>query len=148
MTQSQWSFIDYYWLKYIRFFMANFIVGALAFDAYTTGIRRFPWYYSDWGAFLTMGYWILLVLQYCASDYDTTYFDFFVGTMFEVVYPVEMLITLIFWTTDYKPGTFDWSNPNTFYRPLVLHVMPIIAFTIEWFLNGRLWDISTSFYLS
>lgn len=65
--------------------MANFILGGLAYDAYLTGIKEYPWYYSDWGGFLTMGYWILLILQYCASDYDTTYFDFLVGTMFEVV---------------------------------------------------------------
>ena len=128
--------------------MANFILGGLAYDAYLTGIKEYPWYYSDWGGFLTMGYWILLILQYCASDYDTTYFDFLVGTMFEVVYPVEMVVTLIYWTSYYTPGIIDWSDPKTFFHPFVLHVMPIVSFTIEWFLNDRLWDITTSFYLS
>lgn len=56
-----------------------------------------------------------------------------------------MMVELLYWTTFYVPGTLQWSNPETWFEPLGLHLMPLVFLTVEWLLNNRLFNMPRSY---
>jgi len=112
-------------LKYLRIFLLA-LVGSLGGKSLVQwGISGFPWYVSDWGVFNTIGTMLLLTLSHFRT-YDP-YYDSLVKSIFMIVYPMQWMITVLYWSAYYTPGNLVWSDLSTWVYPIFMHVVPLIA---------------------
>lgn len=100
MMTPLWSFMNEDYLQYIRLALGSAMIGGLLYDAYLTGIEDFAWWYSDWGSAAAIITWFFINYAYFVPVYDE-YYDYFIGSLFEVTYVLEMVISLMYWLSYY-----------------------------------------------
>ena len=110
-------------------------VTALGYDAYLTGWKDYIWYYSDWSSMFTLLTVISISYAYFIPTYTSSY-DYFISSLFEVTLPLNMVVTLMYWGAYFTPSMLNWSDPDTYARPFLLHVLPLVVMLIEWSLNN------------
>lgn len=126
-------------LKFVRLGLFSMVTYLGGKSLYTWGIAGFPWFLSDWGVFTAIGTEFLLLWSHFRK-YDP-YYDSLVKAIYEITFPLQFLVTLLYWTAYYTPGLWVPSDFSTWLYPIFMHVVPVVTLTIESLFNSIVFDI-------
>lgn len=133
LTQPLWEKLSKDHLKWIRITIAliNTVTGI--FDACYTGWQPYFWYYSDWCLVLTVAtQWGLVIAHFFPFHPGISKV---VNFLFQIVLPMELSMTLLYWAFFYSSGSMHLSSTSTYVHPVFLYIVPAILLIIEWSLN-------------
>ena len=87
---------------------------------------------------------IMLALSHFKKD--NLAFGSATSTLFQVTYPFEWLITILYWVFVYDPA--DYSKASMFPPTMFLHAFPILFMTIDWVMNSIAFDMERNYWTS
>lgn len=146
VTEPRWSSLDEGDMKFIRTVLASLLtVGGMA-PLIKWGLEGFPWFISDWGALFAVITQLTLAGAHF-RDYDAAY-DKFAKTLFELAFPLEITINILYWTSYYEGGMWDLGDLQTYYYPFLLHLFPLLILSVEWIFNSIVWNKKETAWMS
>ena len=114
--------------------------GGILYNIPYTRLIYWPWYFTLWGAVFTLIFEVGINLMYLSSSYGSLY-DEMIGYLFEILMPMEFVITLVYWVFLYHSGSIDLKYPQTLLGTFFLHGGLLISLTIEWMFNSRVFNL-------
>ncbi|CDW79633.1 UNKNOWN [Stylonychia lemnae] len=136
LTESWISGLSGNGMMYIRIVTNLLSTTLTGYSLFKWGIAGFPWFMSDWAAFTSVLVQLMLLWSHTRA-YDPLY-DNLVKAIFEIVFPFNMMTTLLYWTTYYEGQmTSDWT---TWVYPLFMHAVPAATLLVEYFTNNIIFD--------
>ncbi|CDW76551.1 UNKNOWN [Stylonychia lemnae] len=125
-------------MKYLRIGLTTLLLSFTGQALFKAGLEKFPWYMSYWAAFGAIGVEILLLVSHFRVQSDI--YDNMVKAVFEIAYPYTMLTTILYWGVYYEKGWLVWSDFQTWFDSLFIHVLPVILLTVDWLFNNVIFD--------
>ena len=62
--------------------------------------------------------------------------------MFQVVLPLELALTLLYWVFFYTQGSLHWNQTETYVHPMFLYITPSLLLIVEASLNQVMYEYS------
>ena len=56
--------------------------------------------------------------------------------MFQIVFPMEIAITLMYWCFLYSHGSMYWGSVSKYVHPILLYIIPAVMLILEWLINS------------
>jgi hypothetical protein len=145
ISTPQWSWMSSEVLMVIRIINTAVLTGLGGASAIKYGIAGYSFWISDWGLTLSiMTMWVLTASHFITPS---TEYEGFAKALFEVTFPLEMLVTIAYWALYYTPGTWVPNDFSTWFYPIFMHVVPMVSLFIDWLFNSVIYDwVHSQFY--
>ena len=136
MTKSQFK-----WAR-LALALTHTVTGII--DMSVTGWKPFIWYYADWQLVLTLvTQWCLVIVHFFPFNAKL---NSFVHHMFQIVFPMEVAITLIYWTF-FISRMQQSSQYAAYIHPIFQYILPCLMLITEWVLNAIIFQYNKIVYV-
>jgi hypothetical protein len=147
VIDPQYDFMSEEFLKWMRVGYTGLFTGLAGYTIWKNGISTYVWYISDWGLSLSlMTMWLLTAAHFLPTLYPT--YEAFTKLAFEVAFPLEMVVTILYWATFYQPGWWIVDEFSSWAYPIFMHVLPLTVLAIDWIFNSITFDWKQNVYIS